>query len=56
MPDPNLPGGLLTQYLLSDRLSTRLVLDASGNALGRQGHLAFGEDFGERFPRIENNR
>jgi len=28
-------------------LSTRLVLDNGGNVLGRQGHLPFGEDFGE---------
>ena len=35
------------QYFLSDRLSERLVLDTSGVVLGRQGHLAFGEDFGE---------
>jgi RHS repeat-associated protein len=35
------------QYFLSDRLSSRLVLDANGNVLGRQGHLPFGEDFGE---------
>ena len=34
-------------YYLSDRLSMRLVLEASGNVLGRQGHLPFGEDFGE---------
>jgi RHS repeat-associated protein len=37
----------VTQYFLSDRLSTRLVLDTSGNVIGRQGHLPFGEDFGE---------
>jgi len=37
----------VTQYLLTDRLSTRLTLDASGNVLGRQGHLPFGEDFAE---------
>jgi RHS repeat-associated protein len=37
-----------TQYFLSDRLSARLVLDTSGNVLGRQAHLPFGEDFGER--------
>lgn len=37
----------VTQYFLSDRLSTRLVLDTSGNVLGRQGHLPFGEDFAE---------
>ena len=36
-----------TQYFLSDRLSERLALDTSGNVLGRQGHLPFGEDFGE---------
>jgi RHS repeat-associated protein len=36
-----------TQYFLSDRLSTRLVLDAGGNVLGRQAHLPYGEDFGE---------
>jgi RHS repeat-associated protein len=36
-----------TQYFLSDRLSLRVVLDTSGNVLGRQGHLPFGEDFGE---------
>ena len=36
-----------TQYFLSDRLSARLSLDQSGNVIGRQGHLPFGEDFGE---------
>jgi RHS repeat-associated protein len=36
-----------TQYFLSDRLSIRLMLDWSGNVLGRQGHLPFGEDFAE---------
>jgi len=36
-----------TQYSLSDRLSVRLSLDSSGNVLGRQSHLPFGEDFGE---------
>ncbi len=36
-----------TQYFLSDRLSVRLTLDASGNVSGRQAHLPFGEDFGE---------
>ena len=35
------------RYYVSDRLSTRLVLDASGNVIGRQGHLPFGEDFAE---------
>ena len=36
-----------TQYFLSDRLSERLSVDSSGNVLGRQSHLPFGEDFGE---------
>jgi RHS repeat-associated protein len=36
-----------TQYFLSDRLSIRLTLDASGLVVGRQGHLPFGEDFAE---------
>jgi RHS repeat-associated protein len=39
-------GGVF-QYLLCDRLSNRLVLDASGTVTGREGHLPFGEDFGE---------
>ncbi|MFY9570171.1 MAG: hypothetical protein WAV20_02055 [Blastocatellia bacterium] len=30
-------------YYLNARLSLRLVLDASGNVVGRQGHLPFGE-------------
>jgi uncharacterized protein RhaS with RHS repeats len=34
-------------YFLSDRLSVRVSLDASGNVVGRQGHLPFGEDFSE---------
>jgi RHS repeat-associated protein len=37
----------VTRYYLNDRLSVRLALDASGNIVGRQGHLPFGEDFGE---------
>lgn len=36
-----------TRYFLSDRLSTRVVLDLNGNVTGRQAHLPFGEDFGE---------
>jgi YD repeat-containing protein len=39
--------GGTSQYFLSDRLSTRLVLDGSGNVLGRMAHLPFGEDFAE---------
>ncbi|MEK6289059.1 MAG: RHS repeat-associated core domain-containing protein, partial [Acidobacteriota bacterium] len=37
----------VTKYLLNDRLSERLVLDGSGNLIGRQGHLPFGEGLGE---------
>jgi RHS repeat-associated protein len=40
-------GAWTTKYYLSDRLSTRLVLDTSGNVIGQQAHLPFGEDFGE---------
>ncbi len=40
-------GGATTNVLLSDRLSVRLVLEAGGNVVGRQGHLPYGEDFGE---------
>ncbi len=36
-----------TQYFVSDRLSVRMTLDASGNVSGRQAHFPFGEDFGE---------
>ncbi|HKQ06410.1 MAG TPA: RHS repeat-associated core domain-containing protein [Blastocatellia bacterium] len=35
------------QYYLSDRLSVRLTLDTSGNVVGRQAHLPFGEDWAE---------
>ena len=38
-------GGI--QYLLCDRLSERLTLDANGNVIGRQGHLPYGENFAE---------
>ena len=34
-----------TRYYVSDVWSKRLVLDSSGNVSGRQGHLAFGEEF-----------
>jgi hypothetical protein len=37
-----------TQYFLRERLSTRLVLDSSGNLSGRMATLHFGEQFGER--------
>ncbi|MEW6131267.1 MAG: RHS repeat-associated core domain-containing protein [Acidobacteriota bacterium] len=33
-----------TRYFLSDKLSARVVLDTSGNVVGRQSHLPFGED------------
>ncbi len=40
-------GSWTTRYYVSDVWSTRLVLDSSGNVLGRQGHLPFGSEFGE---------
>ncbi|MEK6288882.1 MAG: RHS repeat-associated core domain-containing protein [Acidobacteriota bacterium] len=40
-------GAWSERYYLSDRLSTRLVLDGLGNVIGRQAHLPFGEDFAE---------
>jgi RHS repeat-associated protein len=40
-------GSWTTKYYLSDRLSTRVVLDTGGNVLGRMAHLPFGEDFGQ---------
>jgi RHS repeat-associated protein len=40
-------GSGVINWYLSDRLSERLVLDASGNVIGRMAHLPFGEDFGE---------
>ncbi len=36
-----------TRYYVSDKWSTRLVLDSSGNVIGGQGHLPFGEEFAE---------
>lgn len=39
--------GGTTHYFLSDRLSTRLVLDTGGNVIGRQGHFPFAEEFAE---------
>lgn len=36
----------VTRYYLSDRLSARVVTDASGNLIGRQAHLPFGEETG----------
>jgi RHS repeat-associated protein len=39
-------GSWTTKYYLNDRLSERLVLDTSGNVLGRMAHLPFGEDLG----------
>ncbi|MGH9763184.1 MAG: RHS repeat-associated core domain-containing protein, partial [Blastocatellia bacterium] len=35
------------QYSVRDRLSERMSLDSSGNVLGVQSHLPFGEDFAE---------
>jgi RHS repeat-associated protein len=39
--------GLATQYFLNDHLSVRVVMNTNGSVIGRQGHLPFGEDFGE---------
>lgn len=38
-------GTWTARYYVSDVWSTRLVLDSSGTVLGRQAHLAFGEEF-----------
>ncbi|MFY9554156.1 MAG: RHS repeat-associated core domain-containing protein, partial [Blastocatellia bacterium] len=40
-------GAWASRFYLSDRLSTRIVLDAGGNVTGRQANLPFGEQFGE---------
>jgi len=40
-------GSWTTRYYVSDVWSTRLVLDTSGNVLGRQAHLPFGEEVAE---------
>jgi len=34
------------RYFLQDRLSTRVITDASGTLVGREDHLPFGEDSG----------
>ena len=39
--------GGIRQYFISDRLSVRMTVDSSGNVIGRQAHLPFGEDFAE---------
>jgi RHS repeat-associated protein len=39
-------GSGVVRYYLSDRLSVRMMLDNSGNMVGRQGHLPFGEEIG----------
>jgi RHS repeat-associated protein len=36
----------VVRYYLNDRLSVRMMLDASGSVVGRQGHLPFGEEMG----------
>jgi RHS repeat-associated protein len=41
------PAGSPTRYFLGDRLSGRLSADSSGNVVGRQAHLPFGEEYGE---------
>jgi YD repeat-containing protein len=44
--------GAATRYFISDRLSTRLILDQSGNVVGRQSHLPFGEEIGGASQRV----
>jgi RHS repeat-associated protein len=39
--------GGVTNYFVTDRLSVRMAFDTSGNVVGRQAHLPFGEDFAE---------
>lgn len=41
------PTGASTRYFLADKLNSRVTMDASGTVLGLQGHLPFGEEFGE---------
>ncbi len=36
--------GRTTRYVLSDRLSARMMLDTSYNVVGKQSHLPFGEE------------
>ena len=38
--------GSVRRYYHADRLSTRVITDATGNVLGTQDHLPFGEDAG----------
>ena len=47
--------GGTTQYFLSDRLSVRMTLDATGNSVGLQSHLPFGEDFAESGTQTKND-
>jgi len=41
---------------LQDRLSTRLITDSSGNLIGREDHLPFGEDAGTGSGQSEKHR
>jgi RHS repeat-associated protein len=44
------------RYFLQDRLSTRLITDSSGNLIGREDHLPFGEEAGTGSGEIEKHR
>ena len=43
-------------YFLQDRLSTRLITDSSGNLVGREDNLPFGEDAGTGSGQSEKHR
>jgi RHS repeat-associated protein len=44
------------RYFLQDRLSTRIITDTSGNLVGREDHLPFGEDAGTGSGESEKHR
>jgi RHS repeat-associated protein len=46
----------IVRYFLQDRLSTRLITDSSGNLVGREDHLPFGEDSGTGSGETEKHR
>ena len=46
----------VVRYFLQDRLSTRVITDGSGNLVGREDHLPFGEDSGTGSGETEKHR
>lgn len=46
----------VVRYFLQDRLSTRVITDASGTLVGREDHLPFGEDAGTGSGETEKHR